>query len=90
MEFLRLKERKARAMIIEIQQAELEALIQQRLDNGGFRSIEDMLTQAIRSLPVSDTRTSKQNLADFLLSSPLAGSGLITERAKDTPLPLEL
>ncbi len=77
-------------MNIEIHQPELEALIQQRLDSGGFHSIEDMLIQAMKSLPVSDARPAKQNLADFLLSSPLAGSGLVTERVKDTPLPLEL
>lgn len=77
-------------MTIEIHEPELEAMIQQRIDSGAFQSVEDVLMQALKSLPPSDVRVAKQNLADFLLSSPLAGSGLVTARAKDCPLPAEL
>lgn len=31
----------------------------------------------------------KQNFADFLMESPLPGSGLMLERAKDYPRPVE-
>ena len=79
-------------MTIEIRQPELEALIQQRMDSGAFRNVEDVLMQALQSLPPakqSKTRQPKMNFADFLMSSPLHGSGLILERAKDYPRPVE-
>jgi hypothetical protein len=79
-------------MTIEIRQPELEALIQQRMDSGAFRNVEDVLMQALKSLPPAEqfkTRQPKMNFADFLMSSPLRGSGLILERAKDYPRPVE-
>lgn len=79
-------------MTIEIRQPELEALIQQRMDSGAFRNVEDVLMQALKSLPPADrfiTKQPKKNFADFLLSSPLRGSGLILERTKDDPRPVE-
>jgi hypothetical protein len=75
-------------MTIEIHQPELEALIQQRLDSGAFRNVEDVLMQALKSLPPAK-RQPKMNFADFLMSSPLRGSGLILERTKDYPRPVE-
>ena len=77
-------------MTIEIHQPELEALIQRRIDSGDFQNVEEILLKAMRSLPEPDQRLAKQNLADFLLRSPLAGSGLVTERVKDYPLPVAL
>ena len=77
-------------MTIEIHKPELVAMIQQRIDSGAFQTVEDLLTQALRSLPPTQVEPAKQNLADFLLSSPLAGSGLTTSRAKDYLLPVEL
>jgi len=38
----------------------------------------------------SSARQPKTNLAQFLLDSPLPGSGLKVERRKDTPRPIEL
>ena len=37
----------------------------------------------------TDVQPPKQNFADFLLSSPLAHSDLVIERAQDHPLPLQ-
>ena len=34
-------------MKVEIQRPELEALIMQRMKNGGFQSVEDVLMQAL-------------------------------------------
>lgn len=48
--------------------------------------------QALKSLPPANefkTRQPKRNFADFLMSSPLRGSGLILERTKDYPHPVE-
>jgi hypothetical protein len=39
--------------------------------------------------PVHPTKP-RQNLADFLLESPLHGSGITLERIKDYPEPIEL
>ena len=79
-------------MTIEIRQPELEALIRQRMDSGAFRSVEDVLMQALKSLPPAEhskPRQPKKNFADFLMSSPLRGSGLILERTKDYPRPVK-
>ena len=79
-------------MTIEIHQPELEALIRQRMDSGAFRNVEDVLMQALKSSPPakqSKPRQPKKNFADFLMSSPLRGSGLILERTKDYPRPVE-
>ncbi|MDQ2711241.1 MAG: hypothetical protein M3Y24_03215 [Acidobacteriota bacterium] len=83
-------------MTIEIHQPELEALIQQRMESGAFRNVEDVLIQALKSLPDAQgqqkpmTGSSKKNFAQFLMESPLPGSGLNLDRAKDYPRPLEL
>jgi len=79
-------------MTIEIHQPELEALIQQRIDSGAFRNVEDVLIHALKSLPPDQCPAPalpKLNFADFLLASPLPGSGLILERARDYPRRVE-
>jgi hypothetical protein len=38
-------------MTIEIQKPELEALIRQRMESGGFHSVEDVLLQVLKSAP---------------------------------------
>jgi len=80
-------------MNIDIHRPELEALIQQRLDNGQFETVEDLLLDALRSTPetpAANDLQSKPNLAQFLLDSPLPGSGLVLERIQDAPRVLEL
>ncbi len=47
-------------MIIEIRQPELEALIQQMMDSGAFRDVEDVLTQALKSLPPAKQSKNRQ------------------------------
>jgi hypothetical protein len=78
---------------IEIHQPELEALLLQRLESGRFQSVEDILLKALQSLDSTEHQPSdksKQNLAEFLLCSPLPGSGLDLERAEDYPRPVDL
>ncbi len=47
-------------MTIEIHKPELEALIQQRMASDRFLSVEDILLQALRSLPVNTPSPSEQ------------------------------
>ena len=80
-------------MTIEIHKPELEALIQERMNSGEFQNVEDVLLQALKSSSISELATPrkpKKNLAEFLLESPLRGSGLKLERQKDYPRPLDL
>jgi hypothetical protein len=42
-------------MTIEIQKPELEALLRQRMESGGYHSVEDVLLQVLKSaLPASE------------------------------------
>ena len=80
-------------MMIEIHRPELEALIRERLTSGAFQDVEDVLMQALKSSPSGEQvapRKPKKNLAQFLLESPLPGSGLRLERQEDYPRPLDL
>jgi hypothetical protein len=80
-------------MTIEIHKPELEALILERMKSGVFQDVEDVLMQALQSSPPGQQpapRRPKKNLAQFLLESPLPGSGLKLERQKDYPRPLDL
>jgi hypothetical protein len=80
-------------MTIEIHRPELEALIRERLTSGVFQDVEDVLMQALKSPPPGEPvapRKPKKNLAQFLLESPLPGSGLRLERQEDYPRPLDL
>jgi hypothetical protein len=79
-------------MTIEVHKPELEALIQERL-RSVFTDVEDILIQALKSAPLSErpgTHKPKKNLAQFLLESPLHGSGLKLERQKDYPRQVDL
>jgi hypothetical protein len=77
----------AATMTIEIQKPELEALIRQRMQNGTFQSVEDILIDALKSAPAQPITPSKapRNLADILGEPPFAGSNLDLERRKDYP-----
>lgn len=81
-------------MTIEIKTPELEALIQKRLKNGHFHDVDELLSKALQALPeesnVPVLKQPKKNLAQFLLDSPLPGSGLTIVRQKDSPRPIEL
>ena len=76
------------------QKPELKAAIQRRLQSGSFHDLDELLTKALAALPDDNAErpmgTPKKNFAQFLLESPLPGSGLKLERRKDYPLPIEL
>ena len=83
-------------MIIEIHQPEIEALIEQRMATGQFESIEDLLLQSLEATPAQPqadetaSPASKPSLSQFLMESPLWKSGLVVERIKDLPRPVDL
>jgi hypothetical protein len=78
-------------MSVVIHEPEIEALIEQRMATGAFQSVEAVLLHALKSAPVpSAEKRPKQNLADFLMESPLRGSGIELERIKDYPVLAEV
>jgi hypothetical protein len=60
-------------MTIEIHRPELEALIRERMKTGGFRNVEDVLLQALRSspLPVGQHAEPREE------ASPATGADLV-------------
>ena len=80
-------------MTIEIHEPKLEALIQQRMASGLYQGVEDVLLQALEASPPPQTEASpkkKVNFAQFIMESPLGGTGIEFERIKDYPKPAEL
>ena len=78
-------------MSVIIHEPEIEALIEQRMATGAFPNVEAVLLHVLKSAPgpVAGSKQ-KQNLAEFLMESPLRGSGIEIERIKDYPVPVEL
>jgi hypothetical protein len=70
-------------MTIEIRQPELEALIQQRLRNGGFRNAEEVLAHALRSSPEPNKASGKSG-SENLLAVCAEVRGLLTDDEIDT------
>lgn len=79
---------------------EQELIIQRAIQSGVFRSVGEFIDSALKALdeasPVQEneqlTLTSypKKSFAQFLLESPLPGSGLNLQRIKDYPRTVEL
>jgi hypothetical protein len=82
-------------MTIELK-PEQERILQEALRQGRFHSVEEALDRAIQCIaPHGDTSDegnppAKQSLSQFLMESPLAGSGLNLERDKDPGRMIEL
>src|SRR4051794_13395343 len=83
-------EREAR-MTIQIQQPELEALIEQRLESGAFRDVEDVLLQALRAYEpeakTSEPAGKPKSLVEVF--APLRGLDLDWGRNPSTGRPVE-
>jgi Arc/MetJ-type ribon-helix-helix transcriptional regulator len=75
---------------------EQERIIEAEIRNGHFRSVEEVLDHALAALLAkssaleSEPRKPRKNLAQFLMESPLAGSGLDLTRDKDLGRDIEL
>jgi hypothetical protein len=69
-------------MTIEIHRPELEALIRERMNSGGFHDVEDVIMQALRSAPAVEPlhRRTGQELVDVCAKV----RGLLTNEDVDT------
>lgn len=80
-------------MTIELK-PEQEKIIQEEIRSGHFRNVEEVLDHALAALreknSFSGPKKSRKNFAEFLMDSPLAGSGLDLERDKDSGRDIEL
>jgi hypothetical protein len=81
-------------MTIQITKPEVEALINQRLQIGGFRDAEDVVLQALRSSPLTPAVTSQPDAPpakDIVeLFAPLRGLNLDFGRNPSTGRPVDL
>jgi Arc/MetJ-type ribon-helix-helix transcriptional regulator len=76
---------------------EIERWVQEEIQRGHFHSVEEAIELAVSALMREKSQVEqipvqkpKKNFAQFLLDSPLPGSGLRLERPKDYPLPIDL
>ena len=77
-------------MMIEIHSPEVEAIIHQRMNAGGFRNAEEVVIQALKSFSVAKTPTavpsrpeSRKSLAQLFADSPFKGLDIDFEREPD-------
>ena len=82
-------------MTIELK-PEQEGIIQEEIRSGHFGSAHEVLDHALAALSEKNScaksgpKKPRQNLAQFLMESPLAGSALDLERDKDLGRDIEL
>lgn len=75
---------------------EIERWVREEIQRGHFHSGEEAIEHAVSALRAKSqieqppVRKPKKNFAQFLLDSPLPGSGLKLERQKDYPRPIDL
>jgi Arc/MetJ-type ribon-helix-helix transcriptional regulator len=75
---------------------EQERIIQEEIRSGHFRSADEVLDYALAalrdkgSLQKPESTKPRKNFAQFLMESPLAGSGLDLERDQDQGRDIEL
>jgi hypothetical protein len=81
-------------MTIEIHRPEIETLIQERLQSGAFRDVEDLLLHALRSSEMqvmpSSRASEAENLVELFANSPFAGLSMDFERDCDTGREIDL
>ena len=80
-------------MTIELK-PEQERIIKEEIRKGHFRTAEEVLEHALAALreknSLSKPKEPRKNLAQFLIDSPLAGSGLDLERDRGLSPDIEL
>ena len=69
--------------------------MQEEISRGHFHTVDDLIVEGVRAWREKhqvepSTRKPKKNFAQFLMDSPLPGSGLKLERQKDYPRPVDL
>ena len=82
-------------MTVELK-PETERLVQEELRSGHVQTVDEIIVHGVHALrekskvAPAPPRKPRKNLAQFLLESPLRGSGLRLERQKDYPRPVDL
>ena len=81
-------------MTVELK-PETERLVQEEIKSGHFHTVDELIVQGVHAWREKHqvggvARKPKKNFAQFLLDSPLPGSGLKLERQKDYPRPINL
>lgn len=82
-------------MTVELK-PETERLVQEELRSGHVQTMDELIVHGVHALREKSKvapalpRKPRKNLADFLMESPLRGSGLRLERQKDYPRPVDL
>lgn len=82
-------------MTIELK-PEDEALIQESLESGDFKTAEEVVHRALawwarsEGVRVEPAQPGRQSLSEFLMQSPLAGSELNLERDRDSGRDIDL
>jgi len=82
-------------MTVELK-PETERLVQEEIERGHFHTVDELIVQGVyawrekHQVGPSAARKPKKNFAQFLMDSPLPGSGLKLERQKDYPRPIDL
>ena len=73
---------------------ETERLVEEEISRGHFHSLDEIIVHGVTAWrekhPAEAVRKPKKNFAQFLMESPLPGSGLKLERQKDYPRPIDL
>ncbi len=78
-------------MTIEITQPDLEAIIEQRLNTGAFKDAEDVILQALRSVPISPQQAATPVTKDLVeLFAPLRGMNLEFSRNPSSGRPVDI
>jgi hypothetical protein len=79
-------------MTVELK-PETERLVQEEIQKGNVHTVDELIVRGVRALREGTAiapREPRQNLADFLMQSPFAGSELVIERQKDPDRPVDL
>jgi Arc/MetJ-type ribon-helix-helix transcriptional regulator len=75
---------------------ETERLVQEEIQRGHFHSVDELIVETVyawrekHQMEQTTVHKPKKTFAQFLLDSPLPGSGLKLERQKDCPRPIDL
>jgi Arc/MetJ-type ribon-helix-helix transcriptional regulator len=79
-------------MIVELK-PETERLVQEEIQKGRVRSIDDLIVRGVRALheeQAAEVPKPRKSLYELLSQPPFAGSDLMIEREKDYPRPVSL
>jgi Arc/MetJ-type ribon-helix-helix transcriptional regulator len=82
-------------MTVELK-PETERLVQEEIKSGHFHTVDELIVQGVHAwrekhqVGQAAAPKPKKNFAQFLLDSPLPGSGLKLERQKDYPRSIDL